>query len=178
MSDVVFCAVCHHKNNADSKVCSFCGSPLIQVQPAKSSTGRLVLPANFAAGLESPIKHYLTKLPENSFALFIMDDFDHPLIIENRNTIYLGRFIQAPSASFINLSDHGAAKLGVSRSHARIIWLDGMYMIEDLASTNGTWLNYQRLSFGKSYEMHNGDILLLGQLQITVCLPEEAEKQK
>ena len=175
MNDVVFCAACHHKNPADAKLCSFCGSPLIRIKPAKSTTGKLTWPVGFTPGREVLTKRQLPELPENSFALIIMDDFDHPLIVEARNTIYLGRFIQPPSASFINLSDYGAAKLGVSRSHARIIWTDGVYSLEDLASMNGTWLNYQRLIFGKSYELHDGDTILLGQLQLTFHLPEKPQ---
>ena len=175
MSDVIFCPACHHKNPNDAKVCSFCGAALVHDQPADSTTEKLASAMVSTASLESLSKRYLPKLPDDSFALFVMDD-PEPLIIENNEAIYLGRFVQTPTASSLDLTKYGAAELGVSRSHARIIFRDGIYQLEDLASTNGTWLNYQRLAFGKSYELHNGDILLLGQLQLTICLPESLGK--
>jgi hypothetical protein len=175
MSEVIFCPACHHKNEEDAKVCSFCGTPLTFAQQATSTTEKMASAMVSTASLESLSKRYLPKLPDDSFALFVMDD-PEPLIIENTEAVYLGRFVQTPTASSLDLTKYGAAELGVSRSHARIIWRDGIYQLEDLASTNGTWLNYQRLAFGKSYELHNGDILLLGQLQLTICLPESLHK--
>ena len=175
MSDVIFCLVCHHKNAADAEVCSFCGAPVAQSRPAERSTLKVAPVPVSPAGTESLSKRYLPKLPDNSFALFVMDEPD-PLIIENSEAIYLGRFAQNPTTSSVDLTKYGAAELGVSRSHARITWSEGIYELEDLASTNGTWLNYQRLAFGTSYELHNGDIILLGQLQLTICLPESIRK--
>ncbi len=175
MNNVVFCLVCHHKNAADAKVCSFCGAPIESGRSAERTTQKMASIPVSAAGIESLSTRFLPKLPDDCFALFVMDGPD-PLIVENREAIYLGRFIQNPSPSSIDLTKYGGAELGVSRSHARITWSDGVYRLEDLASTNGTWLNYQRLAFGKSYELHNSDIILLGQLQVTVCLPENVHK--
>ena len=38
--------------------------------------------------------------------------------------------------------------LAVSRHHARISWSDEGYLLEDLDSRNGTWLNNKRISEG------------------------------
>ncbi|MDO5297358.1 MAG: FHA domain-containing protein [bacterium] len=51
----------------------------------------------------------------------------------------------------------------VSRAHARLLWDNGRYLIEDLHSTNGTWLNGYRLSGGSRYEVNRGDVLQFGQ---------------
>ena len=175
MSDAIFCPACHHKNAADAEVCSFCGASMVPPKMAEPTTGKLA-PAPVVTGrLDSPGRRYLPKLPENSFALFVMDNPD-PLFIENSEAVYLGRFAQTPTASSVDLTQYNAADLGVSRSHARITWSEGIYELEDLASSNGTWLNYLRLAYGKSYELHNGDIILLGQLQLTICLPESTRK--
>lgn len=176
MSDAIFCIVCHHKNAADANVCSFCGAPVAPARSKERTTKKMAPVSVGPAGTEPLSKHYLPKLPDNSFALFVMEDTE-PLIVENSEAIYLGRFTQqTPTATSIDLTKYKAAELGVSRLHARITWSDGFYHLEDLASTNGTWLNYQRLAFGKSYELHNGDIILLGQLQIAICLPENIHK--
>jgi hypothetical protein len=175
MSDVIFCLVCHHKNAADAQVCSFCGTPISQSKPLERTTQKMATLPVSPPGIESLSRRHLPKLPDNSFALFVMDELD-PLIVENSEAIYLGRFTQNPTSSSVDLTRYGAAELGVSRSHARITWSDGVYALEDLASTNGTWLNYQRLAFGKSYELHNGDVVLLGQFQMAICLPESIHK--
>ena len=176
MSTVLFCPACHHKNAFDASVCSFCGAQLYPGRPADTTTEKKPVSAVGAPGSELLATRHLPKLRAGSIALIVSDDFEHPLIVEKKKTVYLGRFIQNPTASFINLSKYNAVELGVSRTHARIILENDVYLIEDLASTNGTWLNYQRLDFGKSYELHNLDILLLGQLQLTVCLPENLDE--
>jgi len=175
MSNVIFCLACHHKNDADAQVCSFCGTPIAQSKTSERTTQKMAtVPAGTAS--TGPLsRRHLPKLPDNSFALFVLDELD-PLVVQNSEAVYLGRFAQNLTSSSVDLTKYGAAELGVSRSHARITWSDGVYALEDLASTNGTWLNYQRLAFGKSYELHNGDIILLGQLQMTICLPESIHK--
>src|SRR5215213_4782131 len=49
----------------------------------------------------------------------------------------------------------------VSQMHARIFARDGNYMVEDLGSTNGTYLNRRRVT-GPS-ELHRGDQIKIGK---------------
>ena len=51
----------------------------------------------------------------------------------------------------------------VSRQHARIVEKDGKYYLQDSNSTNGTFLNGQRLEPGQWVEYKPGDSLGLGQ---------------
>ena len=175
MSNEIFCLACHRKNAADAKVCNFCGSSLVKSSQDQRTTQEMASLQAIPAGTEPLSKHYLPKLPDNSFALFVMDDSE-PLIVENSEAIDLGRFIQNPTTAFVDLTRYDAVTLGVSRLHARITWSEGIYRLEDLASTNGTWLNSRRLASGKSYQLHNGDSILLGQLQMTIFLPESLHK--
>ena len=45
--------------------------------------------------------------------------------------------------------------------------------IFDLDSTNGTWVNKKRISARKDYELHNGDRVILGHLEIMVIAEED-----
>ncbi len=78
----------------------------------------------------------------------------------NRDTITIGRDI----TNDIVINDPE-----VSRHHARLIVTAGGYMIEDLRSTNGTFVNRQRLT--SPYQLANGDLIGMGE---TVTLAYEA----
>lgn len=52
----------------------------------------------------------------------------------------------------------------VSRRHARIHWLNNQYAIEDLGSTNGTFVNRgPRLLPGNKQSLKNGDEIIVGK---------------
>jgi len=54
--------------------------------------------------------------------------------------------------------------LAVSGHHARVIWDNGHYVIEDLTSTNGTYLNNQRI---QRSALKDGDSVLIGKHVLT-----------
>jgi hypothetical protein len=59
-------------------------------------------------------------------------------------------------------SDDPEAK--VSRRHARITFNDGKYLLEDLGSTNGTFINRgKRLSPGTRQPLNDGDEIIVGK---------------
>ena len=59
-------------------------------------------------------------------------------------------------------SDDPEAK--VSRRHARITMNDGKYYLEDLGSTNGTFVNRgKRLSPGTRQQLNDGDEIIVGK---------------
>lgn len=59
-------------------------------------------------------------------------------------------------------SDDPEAK--VSRRHARITFTDGNYLLEDLGSTNGTFINRgKRLSAGTRQPLNDGDEIIVGK---------------
>ena len=52
----------------------------------------------------------------------------------------------------------------VSRRHARISLRDGQYLIEDLGSTNGTFVNRgHRLASGERHPLKDGDEIIVGK---------------
>jgi pSer/pThr/pTyr-binding forkhead associated (FHA) protein len=59
-------------------------------------------------------------------------------------------------------SDDPEAK--ISRRHARITFHDGKYFLEDLGSTNGTFINRgKRLSPGTRQQLNDGDEIIVGK---------------
>jgi hypothetical protein len=52
----------------------------------------------------------------------------------------------------------------VSRRHARVTFRDGQYFLEDLGSTNGTFVNRgKRLSPGTRQSLNDGDEIIVGK---------------
>ena len=67
-------------------------------------------------------------------------------------------------------SSHVVVDSNVSRTHARVYARDGVLHVEDLGSTNGTFLNGRRLVEGQGVRMRDGDELVLGGLAFRVEL--------
>ncbi|MFN2168575.1 MAG: FHA domain-containing protein [Anaerolineae bacterium] len=68
----------------------------------------------------------------------------------------------------IDLTDHRGVEMGISRRHAQITFEDGKPQILDLGSTNGTWLEKERLSPYQPHPLSNGDRLTLGNLVMRI----------
>ncbi|NNE67313.1 MAG: FHA domain-containing protein [Pyrinomonadaceae bacterium] len=63
----------------------------------------------------------------------------------------------------IDLDAHDA-EAKVSRKHARILFKNGQYMVEDLGSTNGTFVNRgRRLIPGNPHILSDGDEIIVGK---------------
>jgi pSer/pThr/pTyr-binding forkhead associated (FHA) protein len=69
-----------------------------------------------------------------------------------KETIQIGR----ADACHIQIDDRYA-----SQFHARLYPRNGSWYVEDLGSTNGTYLNRQRVS--GSAEVHAGDVVRIGR---------------
>ena len=67
-------------------------------------------------------------------------------------------------------SSHVVMDESVSRTHARVYVRGGALHVEDLGSTNGTFLNGRRLVEGQGARMRDGDELVLGALTLRVEL--------
>lgn len=82
-------------------------------------------------------------------------------------TLYLGREANREDGKpSLDLSPYDATNLGVSRHHARIYLEGGKLYIEDLNSTNGTYVSGKRLEVPT--EIKKGDTLTLGKLNLQV----------
>jgi hypothetical protein len=68
----------------------------------------------------------------------------------------------------IDLAPFRAAEFGVSRRHARIDRGCDVLYVTDLSSTNGTFVNRQRLEPDLPYILRNRAVLRLGQLVMRV----------
>src|ERR1041385_6504815 len=71
----------------------------------------------------------------------------------------------------LNLSPFRAIDQGVSRRHAKVKHTDSGWWIEDIGSSNGTWLDGEQLAPFEPRQIQANSHLLLAQLECYVILP-------
>lgn len=87
----------------------------------------------------------------------------------NKSEILIGR--EDPISGIfpeVDLTSHGGVEGGVSRRHARIIKQGDQWMIQDLKSTNHTYVNRKKLNLGQREPVNNGDQVRIGRLVLTL----------
>lgn len=158
------CPVCNFKNEPNATVCANCHSPLENVMIAQITTRRLTESVKLLsqAELEALIKSFI---PAQGLTFYIINNGELVIVGEEQNELILGRKIDDSVKNLINI---GAYDVFVSRRHAKIIKTDHGYEIMDLGSSNGTWLEEQRLIPHKTYPLKSGAQLRLGHIQIMV----------
>lgn len=60
-------------------------------------------------------------------------------------------------------------RIWASRQHAKITLNEQGAFIEDLGSSNGTFLNRQRIEEGESHRLHGEDVIQIGAVQLKAC---------
>ena len=68
----------------------------------------------------------------------------------------------------IDLGLEGGYDAGVSRRHAILAYANNAYLVEDLGSANGTFVNGQRLTAERGAPLKHGDELKCGTLLMRV----------
>lgn len=90
--------------------------------------------------------------------------FEFPLP-PTASPVRIGRDSQnADTKTDIDLSPFNAHEMGVSRAHARFERSGTRLFVRDLGSTNGTWVNGERLTADYVHEVFHGDKIEFGRL--------------
>lgn len=172
MSELITCPKCGTGNEASSQFCSQCGLWIGDINPSQSTLIGTTTTVNIRALMQDA----LDDLDKNRAAIELEDDEIAVLIsssadaikIPYRNPVILGRHAYSTSSDvvFIDLNNYQGYALGVSRKHAQIEKLEDQYVLMDLGSSNGTFLNGNRLNPYKPYILNHGDKIMIGQLAV------------
>lgn len=165
MNGTKVCTACSKEIPNDATFCNYCGAVQVGLLPAQTTTrvpDEVALPP-----LHDRIVH-LTELYDDMLAVLIPGE-TQPILIQGEQKIVLGRsgFVTDPQPT-IDFTAYNGVGLGVSRQHAVISRPGDQYVIQDLGSTNGTWVNEVRLAKDKFHELNSGDLIRLGQLTFYV----------
>ncbi len=164
MDTVKTCPSCHKENKTEATVCAFCGTPLMSLLLAVTTEPVPDIPLKI-----TPPDHIvqLTKLYADIVVLVVLGQ-EQPILLRGGGKTILGRYSPGEVAPSVDLTPYNANLLGVSRQHATIARSDDIFVLEDLGSTNGTWLNEVKLTPNKPTTFQSGDLIRLGQLGLYV----------
>jgi pSer/pThr/pTyr-binding forkhead associated (FHA) protein len=119
-----------------------------------------------------------TLIPLDGIAVYIAGTAK-PVFLNSHDEFIIGRKVEETSDPFFDLTNLGGYLLGLSRRHAKVRRTALGYEIMDLSSTNGTWLNDERLSPHKPYPLTSGSQLRLGRMRFVILFRTLSEiKQK
>jgi FOG: FHA domain len=147
----VVCARCGHQNQPDARFCSSCGASLEELDENTQT-----LHAVEAADAEDELANYLEGLPPGVGLLVVRHGpnagSSFRLVAEHTN---VGRHPD----SEIFLDD-----ITVSRRHVVLDRTDGGYVLRDVGSLNGTYVNRRRI---ESHRLADGDEIQIGKYKLS-----------
>ncbi len=164
---MAICPKCGHENRDSALICEKCAELLADGLSSRSQTSTLNPDT-----VDNHLQH-ITQSGTSSFSSNSRLRLKFPdtvLVMEVTEKLYLGRDIhEVEVGTSIDLTPHGAYAGGVSRLHAEISLIENSYLqLTDLHSTNGTFLNGEKLKPLRPYRLHDGDHIRLGKLAVTV----------
>ena len=162
------CPACKFKNESNATICANCKTPLGNFIKGQITTKHLAenrVPLN-RTEIDVLIK---SSLPEKGFTLYLVHNDELILLDEEQVELILGRKTTDTIGDLINI---GAYDEFVSRRHAKVIKGEYGYSIMDLGSSNGTWLESQRLVPHRLYPFRSGTQFWFGHTQVLIHYAE------
>ena len=118
------------------------------------------VPKSESAQLSGEKRRLLLAVPGTTFK---------PIGLEIMGNIVIGRGGGEQKID-LDLTDLGATNKGVSRRHAIMQIISNLLYISDAGSTNGTYLNGNRIAFGTVMPVEDGDVISFGSLHLKIIL--------
>lgn len=176
----IFCPACKMRNEPGAILCSYCNTPLnnsqktISLSRFKEVTAVLDSTIGSTLDMSIPDKERFMdfELPAKGIALINIEN-GKPLAIREERAFILGRAsadIQTQHP-LVDLTPYKALEMGISRVHAMLQKTKHGYEVIDLNSSNGTWLESQRLVPQRLYPLESGSRLRLARMNILVFYP-------
>lgn len=175
------CPSCGHVNRPGVLFCENCGASLTG-GPAAGSTKSFEENAVTPSAREQITSAGTDYFMPNGRLRVEIEGGPEPIVIKPKQETIFGRRDPATGAMpDIDLTPYAGYRMGVSRRHAAIRAGEENHLdIWDLGSSNGTFLNGQRLNAHRPYRLRDGDRVRLGQMIVRVFFqpPEDGETQE
>ncbi|HZP14312.1 MAG TPA: FHA domain-containing protein [Nocardioides sp.] len=155
----VFCPQCGHQNPGDSHFCARCGTPLRTAADAPNPSDQTSTLS--IAGLDVDESDDLTG---DLLGEALPDGF--ALLVVQRGPNAGSRYLldkEVTTAGRGPDSDIFLDDVTVSRRHAKFTRTDNGFVVEDVGSLNGTYLNRERI---ENAPVANGDEVQIGKFRL------------
>lgn len=165
------CSVCGYMHLTQTPFCLVCGA-ILPPSDAAHETARLdrreVIAAQQARSLIDRTKPLINN--RQGWLRFELIEAKGVVTIPIKESILLGRPDPVSNSQpDIDFTPMAGYRMGVSRQHAKIHWYhDNTLILYDLGSSNGTFVNGERLEINQPKTVYNGDIIGLGQLGLYI----------
>jgi len=151
------CPSCGARVGPNDTFCEFCGAAL--VSPAE---GEPTAPAPTPPPAPQAVPQ---AAPAGPRLIIVASGVEVPLpagkqVLVGREDPYSGVYPE------VDLTPHGGEDAGVSRRHCKLAPSGAQYTIEDLNSTNFTFVNRKRLQAGAPVTIGDGDEIRVGNLKM------------
>ena len=154
MADL-FCTRCGHRNPAGSNFCSSCGAPIEAGGGDDRTLTHEAIESELAGGPDSGVVYAVDDLPSGVGMLVVhRGPGAGSRFVLDQDVVAAGRHPQ----SDIFLDD-----VTVSRRHAEVVRSGDGYLVRDVGSLNGTYLNRERID---EAPIANGDELQIGRFKL------------
>jgi pSer/pThr/pTyr-binding forkhead associated (FHA) protein len=165
---MIICPSCQHKEISGALFCSQCGAQLVTLSdaqaPKESPESRAQAADPGAPKATSP----MIAPPSARLSLHLVES-GQILPLAERSEFSLGRVAEGqPIMPDIDLTPFKAYENGVSRLHAILKLVNDQVTILDLGSSNGTYVNGNRLVPSVERPLQNGDMIHLGKLKLQI----------
>ena len=166
----LICPDCNQENKLGVAFCAHCGFAFNN----RTNSTVMLLNQTSAFPEESELEQ-LTDLYAEGLILYMVGS-KQSLILNVVDKITLGRK-SAEDETDVDLTAFDGHILGISRKHALIHADSRAYYLEDLGSSNGTFINEENLAPFTKTALQNGDMIRLGQMIIYAYFKEKKDKQ-
>ena len=176
---MILCPNCQNKEVPGAVFCSQCGAQLLEASATKThkintAEAKKIEPTR---GVTDAFRKTPPQSLDSWISLHMMDS-GQILTLADRNEFTLGRVAESqPIMPDIDLTPYDAYTAGVSRLHAVIKLVNKRIIAMDLGSSNGTFVNGNRLSPYVECPLVHGDLIYLGKLKIQVLIGQEQQKE-
>lgn len=166
---MIICPNCQNQETDGAIFCSKCGAMLNA--GATITTHKIVTAeAKAIEGTTKPFEPISADQVEGWISLHMMES-GQIIPLADRTEFTLGRASEGqPVMPDIDLAHYDAYANGVSRLHAVIKCSDDHVCIIDLDSSNGTYINGERIVAHKETPLRHGDLIHLGKLKIQILI--------
>lgn len=183
------CPVCGHENRPGVIFCEKCGANLRSGAKPQETKGLSQSEQKDIEGqLDQPVSTPATTtvrgtdvFPKGGALRLEIEGSPEPIHLTFRNReVVLGRRDPATGAlPDVDMTPFAGYRMGVSRRHSQIRFSEeGHLDVFDLGSSNGTFLNGERLEAHYPYRLHDGDRVGLGQIVIRIFFETPAKVEK